>query len=52
MFETLKEEMRNSLKEMEERTNKKLEDISKSLKENWETAIEHMEETIQTWKLK
>ena len=29
MFEILKEEMRNSLKEMEEKTNKKLEDISK-----------------------
>ena len=34
MFETLKEEMRNFLKEIEEKTNKKLEDISKSLKEN------------------
>ena len=31
MLETLKVKMRNSLKEMEERTNKKLEDISKSL---------------------
>ena len=34
LFETLKEEMRNYLKEMEEKTNKKLEDINKSLKEN------------------
>ena len=34
MVETLKEEMRNSLKEMEEKTNQNLEDISKSLKEN------------------
>ena len=39
MFETLIEEMRNSLKEMEEKTNKKLEDMSKSLKENQEKAI-------------
>ena len=30
MLETLKEEMRNSLKEMEEKKNKKLDDISKS----------------------
>ena len=30
----LKEEMRNSLKEMEEKTNKKLEYTNKSIKEN------------------
>ena len=47
MFETLKEEMRNSLKEMEKTTNRKLEDISKSIKENQEKAIKHMIETIQ-----
>ena len=47
MFETLKEEMRNSLKEMEEKTNKKLEDISKSLKENQEKSVKRMKETIQ-----
>ena len=47
MFETLKEEMRNSLKGMEDKTNKKLEDISKSLKEK---AIKHMKETIQDLK--
>ena len=29
IFETLKEEMRNSLKEMKEKTNKKLEDTCK-----------------------
>ena len=39
MFEPLKEEKRNGLKEMEEKTNKKLEDINKSLKENQEKAI-------------
>ena len=49
-FETLKDEMRNSLKEMEEKTNKKLEDISKSLKENQEKAIKYMKETIQDLK--
>ena len=35
-FEILKNETRNYLKEMEDKTNKKLEDISKSLKENQE----------------
>ena len=33
MFETLQEETEISLKEMEEKTNKKLEDINKSPKE-------------------
>ena len=33
MMETFKEEVKNSLKEMEEKTNKKLEEINKSLKE-------------------
>ena len=50
MFETLKKEMRNSLKEIEEKTNKKLEDISKSLMENQERPIKHMKETIQDLK--
>ena len=50
MFETFKEEMRNFLKEMEEKTNKELEDISKSLKENQEKAIKHMKETVQDFK--
>ena len=50
MFETLKEEMRNSLKEMEEKTNKKLEDISKSLKGNQEKEIKHVKESIQDLK--
>ena len=36
MVETLKEEMKNSLKEMEEKTNKKLEEINKSLNETQE----------------
>ena len=47
MFEILKEEKGNFLTEMEEKTNKKLEDISKSLKENQEKSIKHMIETIQ-----
>ena len=50
MFETLKEEMRNFLKEMEEKTNRKMEDISKSLKENQEKAFKHMKETSQDLK--
>ena len=33
MIETFKEEKKNSLKEMEEKTNKKLEEINKPLKE-------------------
>ena len=41
MLEILKNEMRNFLKEMEEKTIKKLEDISKSLKENQEKEIKH-----------
>ena len=36
MFETLKEKMKNCVKEMEEKTNKKLEDINISLKETKE----------------
>ena len=47
MFETFKEEMRNFLKEMKEKTNKKLKDISKSLKENEEKANKHMKEIIE-----
>ena len=34
MFEALKKEIRNSLKEMEEKANKKLEDIKKTLKKS------------------
>ena len=51
MFEALKEEMKISLKEMEEKT-KKLEEISKSLKENQEKAIKQMKEIIQDLKTK
>ena len=36
MFEALNEEIKNSLKEMKEKTNKKLEEINKFLKENQE----------------
>ena len=50
MFETHKEEMRNSLKELEGKANKKLEDIIKSPKEIQEKAIKHMKETIQDLK--
>ena len=46
MIETLKEEMKNSLKEMEEKTNKKLEDISKSLK----GSQENQEKTVKQFK--
>ena len=42
--------MRNSLKEMEEKTNKKLEDISKSLNENHKKETKHMKGTIQDLK--
>ena len=35
---------------MEEKTNKKLEDISKSLKENQQKANKHMKETVQDLK--
>ena len=50
MFEALKEEMRNSVIEMEEKTNKKLEYINKSLKENQEKAIKHMKGTTHDLK--
>ena len=52
MIEALKEEMKNSLKEMEEKTNKKLEEINKSLKENQEKAIKQMKEMIHDLKTK
>ena len=42
MFEALKEKMKNSLKEMKEKTNKKLEEINKSLKGNQEKAIKQV----------
>ena len=44
--------MFDALKEMEEKTNKRLEDINKSLKENQEKAIKHKKETIQDLKTK
>ena len=52
MFEALKEEMKNSLKEMEEKTNRKLEGINKSHKENQDEAINQMKEMIQGLKTK
>ena len=39
--------MRNFLKEKEKKTNKKLEDIRRSLRENQEKSIEHIKKTIQ-----
>ena len=47
MIETLREEMKNFLKEMEGKSNKKLGEINKSLKENQEKAIKQMKETDQ-----
>ena len=52
MFEALKREMKRSLKEMEEKTNKNLEKINTSLKENEEKAIEQVKEKIQDLKTK
>ena len=49
MMKTFKEEVKNSIKEME-KINKKLEEINKSLKENqenYEKAIKHVMETVQ-----
>ncbi|CAO2638382.1 LINE-1 retrotransposable element ORF1 protein [Lemmus lemmus] len=53
IMETFKEEVRNSLKEMEDKTNKKLEEINKSLKdthENQEKAIKQVKEIVQDLK--
>lgn len=50
MMETLKEEMKNSLKENELKINKKVEEINKSLKEiqeNQERAIKQAKERVQ-----
>ena len=50
MFEALKEEIKNSLKEMKEKTDKKLRDVNKALKENQEKAIKRVKETIHDLK--
>lgn len=42
--------MKNSLKEMEEKTNKEFEEVNKSLKHNQETAIKQEKEMIQDLK--
>ncbi|KAL6088545.1 hypothetical protein STEG23_002640 [Scotinomys teguina] len=47
VIEALKEEMKNSLKELEEQTNKKLEEN----KESQEKAIKQMKETVQDLKI-
>ncbi|XP_059108386.1 uncharacterized protein LOC131901160 isoform X1 [Peromyscus eremicus] len=49
MLEIFKEEMKNSLKELEEKSNKKWEAISKSL-ESQEKAIKYLRETAQDLK--
>ena len=41
MFEALEDEIKISIKEMEEKTKKILEEINKSLKENQEKAIKN-----------
>ena len=46
MFEALKEEMKNFIKEMEEKANKDLEEINKFLKENQEKAIKNMKKKL------
>ena len=51
MFQMLKEEMRNSFNEMEEKTNQKLEGINKSPKENQEKSNK-WKKLFKTWKLK
>ena len=45
MMEAFKEEMKNSLKEIEEKTNKKLEEINKSLKQVKQTVQDLKTET-------
>ncbi|ERE84321.1 vomeronasal 2 receptor, 52 precursor [Cricetulus griseus] len=48
MRETLREEIRKSYREMEEKTNQKMQEIHKSFKETQENAIKQLKETIQT----
>ncbi|KAL6082496.1 hypothetical protein STEG23_002745 [Scotinomys teguina] len=50
MTEVVKEKMKTTLKEFEEKTNKKLEDIIESLKESQEKAIKQVNETVQELK--
>ena len=52
MFEALKEEIKNSLKELKEKMNKKLEEINKSLKENQEKATKEIKEMFLDLKTK
>ena len=46
IIEDLKQDMKNCCKEME-MTNKKVEEMNKSLKDNQEKAIKHVRETVQ-----
>ena len=53
IMETFKEEVKNSLKEMKEKTNIKLKEINKSFtetQENKEKAIKQMKKTVQDLK--
>ena len=53
VVESLKQDVKNSLKEMDEKNNKKFEEMSKSLKDNLrnqEKAIKQVMETVQDLK--
>ena len=50
MIEALKEEIRNSLKEVEEKTNKKWEEINKSPKEKKEKEVKQVKKMVQDLK--
>ena len=48
MMETLKQKVKNSLKEMEEKTNKKMGEINKSLRKTQENQGKNKQEVNQT----
>lgn len=47
MIEALKEEVKNSLEEMEEKKNKKLDEFNNSLRENQEKSTKQVKEMVQ-----
>ena len=49
MTETLRQEIRKSFREMEEKTRQKMQELSKSFKEREENTIKRLKETIQTF---
>ena len=52
-IESLKQDMKNSLKELDDKYNKKFEEIRKSLNDtlrNQEKTIKQVRETVQEWK--